>query len=271
MSDSRGPASVRAAFRRARSEGRAAFIAYVMAGYPDGPLALAACRAALDAGADLLEIGVPFSDPVADGPVIADAGRQALERGGGLEDATALIARLREHDYPQPILAMSYLNPLVVRGRREALTALATSGVDGLIVPDLPAGEDAQFERMAAECGLALCFLVAPNAAPDRIERAAAASTGFLYVVPLLGVTGARDRLADGAIPFVERVRAAAGSVPVAAGFGVSSAEQVRSLASAADGVVVGSALVAELGDGVDGPGRLGERVRELTAGLPHA
>ncbi len=264
----RGPAAIRDAFAKARDEGRPAFIAYVLAGYPDASTSLAAARSALDSGADLLEIGVPFSDPVADGPVIAEAGRAALAGGAGLDTAIGLIGRLRELGHEQPLLAMSYLNPIVAGGERAVLASLAGAGADALIVPDLPAGEEPGFERLAGTLGLGLCFLVAPNTSPARVERAVVASTGFLYVVPLLGVTGVRDRLADAAVPLLERVRGVArGRVPVAAGFGVSKAGQVRALAPVADGVIVGSALVAAVGRGRDGPVRLGELVRELAVG----
>jgi tryptophan synthase alpha chain len=262
----RGPAAIRVAIDAANRDGRAALVAYLMAGYPDEGTAVTAAEYALAAGANLLEIGVPFSDPVADGPVIAEAGRRALEGGGGLDTAVRTVAELRARGATAPILAMSYLNPLVTRGDRRALAGLIEAGADGLIVPDLPAGEDPAFERLAADLGLAICFLVAPNTAPERLERAIGATTGFLYAVPLFGVTGVRERLADAALPLLTRVRtAAAGRVPVAAGFGISRADQVTALAGVADAVVVGSALVAALGDG--GPQRVGDLVRDLAAG----
>jgi len=256
------------AFTKARSDRRTAFIAYLVAGYPSAEGAFRAAQAALDAGTDILEIGVPFSDPMADGPVIAAASRASLAGGGGLEGAMDLARRLREHGIPQPLMAMSYLNPLIARGSGRALQALASSGIDGLIVPDLPAGEDPAFEREVAVRGLRIAFLVAPNTPPARIERAIAASTAFLYVVPLLGVTGTRHSLADGALELIDRVaQISAGRVPIVAGFGISSASHVARLGSVADGVVVGSALVRALagddqGDGVE---RLRSLVAELT------
>jgi tryptophan synthase alpha chain len=266
MTQARGRAAIRAAFDEALRHRRAALIAYLMAGYPDDETAVAAAERALEAGADLVEIGVPFSDPVADGPVIAEAGRIALDGGGGLESAIRTVAELRERGVSAPILAMSYLNPLVAHGDRRALGRLSQAGTDGLIVPDLPAGEEPGFEHLAAELDLALCFLVAPNTSALRLELAIGATTGFLYVVPLFGVTGARERLADAALPLLERVRVAAdGRVPVAAGFGISRADQVAALATVADAVVVGSALVAALGEG--GPQRVGELVRDLAVG----
>lgn len=263
MSRPRGAARVRAAFARAADEGRCALIAYLVAGHPDEPTSVAAASASLDAGADILEVGIPFSDPVADGPVIAAAGQASLAAGGGVDGTIRIVRSLRQAGYRQPLLAMSYLNPLVARGRRATLVELAGAGLDGLIVPDLPAGEDRQLERDAADVGLGTCFLVTPNSSDTRIERAIRASTGFLYVVPLLGVTGARDQVATAAVPLLERMRAiVAGRVPVAVGFGVSRAEHVRELAPAVDGVIVGSAVVSALAEG--GPGQVAALVRSL-------
>jgi tryptophan synthase alpha chain len=243
-----GAGRVRAAFSSATHAGRSAFVAYVMAGFPTDDAATDAGEAALRCGADMLEVGVPFSDPLADGPVIAEAGRVALAHGGGFESALRMVAALRSRGLEQPILAMTYLNPLLAIGQDAALRRLADAGCDGLILPDLPAGEMPAFERVAADHGLALTFLVAPNTASDRLERAIRASTGFLYVVPLLGVTGARERLATGAGALLSRVReAAAGRIPVAAGFGISTPDQAHELGTVADGVVVGSALVAAM------------------------
>ena len=265
MSPSRtdGAARVRAAFTPSTEMGHAAFVAYVMAGFPSNEGSTDAGEAALRCGADLLEIGIPFSDPLADGPVIAEAGRAAIASGGGFGSAVATVRGLRERGLTQPVMVMTYLNPLLAMGSDAALAVLADAGADGLILPDLPAGEMPAFERAAADHGLALTFLVAPNTAPERLEAAIKASTGFLYVVPLFGVTGVRDRLAAGAEALLDRVRTvAAGRVPVAAGFGISTAEQARELARVADGVVVGSALVAAMRDG--GPTAVGDTVARL-------
>lgn len=258
-----GRRAVRGAFASARAEGRAAFVVYLMAGYPSEEEALACASAALDAGADMLELGVPFSDPLADGPVIADAGRVALAAGGGIGSAVRLAAALRERGHEQPLLAMSYLNPLAAAGEAATLAALAGAGADGMIVPDLPAGESPHFERLAAAHGLALSFLVAPNSAPARVDAAVRASSGFLYVVPLFGVTGARSQVAAGATELLDRMRAAAaGRAPVAAGFGISTAAQMRVLEPHADGLIVGSAIVAAARDG--GAAAVGELVAAL-------
>jgi tryptophan synthase alpha chain len=261
----RGPSAVREAFAAADAAGRTALVCYILAGFPSETDALAAAEAALAEGADLLEIGVPFSDPLADGPTIADAGRVALESGGGLRSAIGLVAALRDAGFEQPIMLMTYLNPLLAAGERATLRAVSDAGADGLIVPDLPAGGMPRLERLAAELGLAMTFLVAPNTDDARVAAAVAASTGFLYVVPLLGVTGARESVADGAVGLLVRTRdQAAGRLPVAAGFGISSPDQLARLAPVADGVVIGSALVAAMRDG--GADALGRLVRRLAA-----
>ena len=274
MSLPAGAGRVRVAFERATGERRSSLVVYLMAGYPDDATALAAAEAALSAGADLLEIGVPFSDPVADGPVIAAAGHAAVAAGGGFASALGLVRSLRHAGHEQPILAMGYLNPLVARGAESSLRELTEVGVDALIVPDLPAGEDSHLERLVARAGLGICFLVTPNSSPDRVERAMGASTAFLYVVPLYGVTGARDGMADTTLPLLRRIRNAVdGRIPVAVGFGVSRPEHVEQLAAAVDGVIVGSAVVGALSEG--GPEAVGRLVESLAvatgARLPQA
>jgi tryptophan synthase alpha chain len=265
-----GPARVRDAFDAAAADGRCALIAYVMAGYPTEIEAVAAAEAAIEGGADLLEIGVPFSDPLADGPTIADAGRVALASGGGLPSALRLVASLRASGHATPILVMSYLNPLMAAGEHETLAALREAGADGIIVPDLPAGAAPRLERLVASLGLAFGFLVAPNSSAGRLEAAILASTGFVYVVPLFGVTGARESVASGARELIADVsRRAAGRAPVAAGFGLSTPAQVAQLAAVADGLVIGSALVTALKRG--GPGALRDLVRDLAAGTARA
>jgi tryptophan synthase alpha chain len=256
---------VREAFAAASSDDRAALVAYLMAGYPDPATAVEAAAAALDAGADILEIGVPFSDPVADGPVIAAAGHAAVAAGGGVESALDTVRTLRAAGHRQPIVAMGYLNPLVARGVHRTLAEMADAGVDALIVPDLPAGEDPGFERQVADAALGIAFLVTPNSSDQRLETAVRASTAFLYVVPLYGVTGVRARVADSAVPLLERIRAVVdGRLPVAVGFGVSEPEHVSVLAPAVDGIIVGSAVVSALDAG--GPRRVGELVASLAS-----
>ncbi len=258
-----GAARIRAAFDAAAADGRAALVAYLMAGHPDDAASFEAAEAALEAGADLLEIGVPFSDPVADGPVIAAAGHATVAAGGGFESAVRLVRGLRDAGHAQPMMCMGYLNPLVARGVRASLAELADAGADGLIVPDLPADEDRQLERLIADAGLGVTFLVTPNTSASRLEAAIRASTAFLYVVPLFGVTGARESVAETTGPLLDRIRAiVAGRIPFGVGFGVSRPEQVRELAPHADGVIVGSAIVAAMGQ--DGPAGVGRLVASL-------
>src|SRR5688572_7107522 len=163
-------------------------------------------------------------------------------------------------------MVMTYLNPLLAAGEGPTLRSLRDAGADGLIVPDLPAGASPHLERLAASIGLAVSFLVAPNTAARRLDAAIASSTGFVYVVPLFGVTGARESVASGAAALITTIRErAAGRIPVAAGFGLGSAGQVAQLAEAADGLAIGSALVAAMRDG--GAAALGALVRDLVAG----
>ena len=263
MSLPAGAVRVRAAFAGAARDGRSALVVYLMAGHPDDATSLAAAEAALEAGADLLEIGIPFSDPVADGPVIAAAGHAAVAAGGGVDSALRLVRGLRALGHEQPTLAMGYLNPLVARGTAATLREFADAGVDAVIIPDLPAGEDPQLERLAAHAGLGICFLVTPNTTPARAEKAIHSSTAFLYVVPLYGVTGAREGMAATTLPLLRRIRSAVdGRVPVAVGFGVSRPEHVRELSADADGIIVGSAVVSALTEG--GATSVGRLVRSL-------
>jgi tryptophan synthase alpha chain len=241
-----GARRVREAFAAADREGRRVLVTYLMAGHPTEQDGIEAADAALRAGADILEIGVPFSDPVADGPLIAAAGHAAVEAGAGMATVLRTVRELRRRGRDHPIVAMGYLNPLVARGVERTLDELRDAGLDGLIVPDLPAGEDARLERAIARAGLGVTFLVTPNSTEQRLERATRASTAFLYVVPLYGVTGVRQSVAATSGPLLDRIRShVAGRVPVAVGFGVSRPEHLRELAAVADGIIVGSAIVA--------------------------
>lgn len=260
-----GPTRIRAGFERAAAADRTAFVAYVLAGHRTADESLAVAEAALAGGADLLEIGVPFSDPMADGPVIAEAGRAAVKAGAGLHTARDVVRRLRAAGHERPLLLMTYRNPLRVAGEG-ILADLAAEGVDGLIVPDLPAGEEPTFERAAADAGLALTFLVAPNTSDERAEAVIRASSGFVYVVPRYGVTGSRDDVARGAAELLSHVRSlAAGRAPVAAGFGISRPEHLAALRNHADGLIVGSLLVRLVSEAPDGSGRSSVRAAVST------
>ena len=262
-----GAGRIAAAFARARAEGRAALIPYVVAGYPDADGSFAAARAAIDAGADLLEVGLPYSDPLADGATLQRASQAALAAGATFDASLALVGRIAAARPGVPVVAMGYANQLIGGGDgRGRARALAAAGAAGVIVADLTPDDGAPFEAVAAEAGIAVVYLVAPTTAPDRRAMVAARSGGFLYCVSLVGVTGARTSLPPTLAKLVRDVKAVS-PVPVAVGFGVSRPAHVRAIVRAgADGVITASALVDALGpDGRD-VGALAGLVRRLRA-----
>ena len=252
--DTAGGRRIGAAFEQSRAQARAALIPYVVAGYPDADASFATACAAIDAGADLLEIGLPYSDPLADGATLQRASHAALVAGTTFERSLALVARVAAARPAVPLVPMGYANQLIGGGDgRDRAAALAAAGAAGVIVADLTPDEGGPFEAVAAAAGLAVVYLVAPTTSPARRASIAARSGGFLYCVSLVGVTGARTSLPSTARRLVAEVRAVS-PVPVAVGFGVSKPAHVRALARAgADGVIVASALVDALGpDGRD-------------------
>lgn len=265
--DTAGARRTAAAFERARAGGRAALIPYVVAGYPDADGSLAVALAAIDAGADLLEVGLPYSDPLADGATLQRASQAALAAGATFDASLALVGRIAAARPDVPVVAMGYANQLIGGGDgRDRARALVGAGAAGVIVADLTPDEGGPFEAVAADAGLAVVYLVAPTSSPDRRAAVAARSGGFLYCVSLVGVTGARAALPPTVARLVRDVRAVS-PVPVAVGFGVSRPPHVRAIARAgADGVIVASALVDALGpDGRD-LAALGVLVRRLRA-----
>lgn len=249
-----GARRVHDAFAAAAADGRAALIPYVVAGYPDVDTSLAIACAVIDAGADLLEVGLPYSDPLADGATLQRASQVALRAGITFEGSLGLVARIAAARPGVPLVPMGYANQLIGGGDgRERAMALARAGASGVIVADLTPDEGAPFEAVAAEAGIGVVYLVAPTSTPDRRAAVAARSGGFLYCVSLVGVTGARARLPRSVAGLVAEVKAVS-PVPVGVGFGVSRPAHARALARAgADGVIVASALVDALGpDGTD-------------------
>jgi tryptophan synthase alpha chain len=264
-----GAKRIAAAFGRARSSGRAALVPYVVAGYPDAETSLAAALAAADAGADLLEVGLPFSDPLADGATLQRASEVALRAGATFERSLRLIERIGAARPDLPLVPMAYANQVLGNGDGEAVARrLAGAGAAGVIVADLTPDEGAPFEAVARSVDLAVVYLVAPTTPPARMAKIASRSGGFLYCVSLVGVTGARTSLPSTVGRLIREVRAVS-PVPVAVGFGVSRPAHVRAIARAgADGVIVASALVDALGsDGHDvaGMARLVGRLVEAT------
>jgi tryptophan synthase alpha chain len=254
------------AFESARASGRrAALMPYLMGGFPDLDTSQRIGVEYAAAGADLIELGVPFSDPLADGPVIHAAGTAALRSGVRLQDVLEVGRAISEH---VPVIVMCYANPILVRGFERFADALLAAGASGLIVPDLPLEEAPAALRACDERGLALVPLVAPTTPRERLERIGAQARGFLYTVSLTGTTGERSGRRDGLAGVVSRA-AACTSVPVAVGFGISSPEQAAAAAAAgADGVIVGTRLVRAAGEGPDPVAAVGGLVREFSTAL---
>jgi tryptophan synthase alpha chain len=263
--DTAGARRIAAAFAAAHQAGRAALIPYVVGGYPDADTSFRIALAAVDAGADLLEIGLPFSDPLADGATLQRASGVALTNGATLEGSLQLIERIAAARPAIPLVPMGYANQFIGGGDgREAARRLSAAGAAGVIVADLTPDEGAPFESVARDNELAVVYLVAPTTSPERRAWIASRSGGFLYCVSLVGVTGARSSLPTTVGRLVREVTAVS-PVPVGVGFGVSRPTHVRALVRAgADGVIVASALVDALGpDGRD-VGDMGKLVRRL-------
>ena len=252
--DTTGARRIGEAFDAARNAGRIALIPYVVAGYPDAATSLRIAVAAIDAGADLLEVGLPYSDPLADGATLQRASQVALAAGATLDDSLRLIEQIAAARPATPVVPMGYANQFLGGGDgRGAARRLSDAGAAGVIVADLTPDEGGPFEAVAREHDLAVVYLVAPTTAPARRAAIAARSGGFLYCVSLVGVTGARSSLPSNVGRLVREVTAVS-PVPVGVGFGVSRPAHVRAIARAgAGGVIVASALVDALGpDGLD-------------------
>jgi len=234
-------------FARIRTEGRPGLVTFTTAGDPDLPRSSEILMALDRAGADVIEVGVPFSDPLADGPVIQRATERALAAGGSLRTALAMIAGVRSH-IAAPIVVFSYANPLLRLGLNAFARQAAEAGVDGVLVLDLPIEEAGPFRETLAASGIDTIFLLSPTTSDARIQKAAELGSGFLYGISRLGVTGARAQVASGAEAMVRRIRAHT-TLPIALGFGISRPEHVAEVCAYADAAVVGSALVAVVGE----------------------
>lgn len=264
---------IRDAFDRARAQNRAAFVAYLCAGDPDFESSLAACRAVVSSGADILELGVPFSDPLADGLTNQLAAQRALESGMTCESVFELVRRIRETS-EVPIVFYTYYNLVFSNGVDAYVKAAKAAGVDGILVLDLPPEESGEALAACEEHGMDTVCIVAPTTPDSRLPKIAAAATGFIYYVSREGVTGVREKLAGGIPEAVARIRAHT-TLPVAVGFGISTREQVAQVAALADGVVVGSALVNVIRDGLSSKSsiapKLARKVADLSAGTNKA
>jgi len=252
-------------FARLRRERRPGLVTYTTAGDPDLPRSAEILKALDRAGADVLEVGVPFSDPLADGPVIQRATERALAAGGSLRASLSLVERVRP-DVSAPIVIFSYANPLMRMGVETFARRAAAAGVNGVLALDLPIEEAGEFREALASESLDTIFLLSPTTIDARIRKAAELGRGFLYGISRLGVTGARDQVAPGAEAMVRRIRMLT-DLPIALGFGISRPEHVAEVGAYADAAVVGSALVSLIAETGDSP-RLIHRVEDYVRSL---
>jgi tryptophan synthase alpha chain len=254
-------------FAALKAQGKKAFVAYMMASDPDDATALQIMRGLPDAGVDIIELGMPFTDPMADGSTIQTAGQRALAQGGSVSRTLDIVREFRRDDSTTPIVLMGYYNPIYARkgGVTQFLTDAVEAGIDGLIVVDLPPEEDSELCVPATAAGLNFIRLATPTTDDRRLPAVVRNITGFVYYVSVTGITGAAAANAADVAPEVARIRAAAG-LPVVVGFGISTPEAAEAIASVADGCVVGSAIVKQIGEGRPVPEILAF-VRDLAAG----
>jgi tryptophan synthase alpha chain len=238
-----------AKFAALRDQGKKAFVSYVMAGDPDFDTSLALVKGLPGAGVDVIELGLPFTDPMADGATIQLAGQRALEGGMTLDRTLELARRFREGDDTTPIVMMGYYNPIYSRGVDRFLTQAREAGIDGLIIVDLPPEEDDELCIPAQAAGLNFIRLATPTTDDKRLPKVLQNTSGFVYYVSITGITGAAEAQAADVAPEVARIKAAT-DLPVIVGFGIKTPEASQSIAGVADGCVVGSAIVAELASG---------------------
>jgi tryptophan synthase alpha chain len=251
---------IQACFEALARAGRKALIPYITAGDPHPALTVPLMRALVEAGADIVELGVPFSDPMADGPVIQRAGERALRHGVGLADVLALVRDFRQRDTTTPVVLMGYANPIEAMGVDRFIRAAAEAAVDGVIVVDYPPEECDEFAAAARRAGIDPIFLLAPTSTEKRIGQVARIGSGYLYYVSLRGVTGAANLNLAEVAARIPKIRAAT-RLPIGVGFGVRDAQSARRLAETADAVVIGSRLIQEIE--AAGPEQAVARVKE--------
>ena len=256
-------------FAALKAKDRAAFVAYVMAGDPDAETALEIVKGLPAAGVDLIELGIPFTDPMADGPSIQASGQRALAGGMTLAGTLDMVRAFRESDADTPLIVMGYYNPIYSMGVEAFLAAAKEAGVDGMIVVDLPPEEDDELCLPAIEAGMHFVRLATPTTDDQRLPKVLQNTSGFVYYVSITGITGAADAMAAEVGPEVARIREA-GGLPVCVGFGVKTPERAAEIARVADGVVVGSAIVDRIGAG-DSPDDVLAFVAELARGAHDA
>ncbi|MGF1554410.1 MAG: tryptophan synthase subunit alpha [Paracoccaceae bacterium] len=253
-----------ATFQRLAASNQAAFVAYVMAGDPDLDTSLALMKGLPAAGVDIIELGAPFTDPMADGPTIQEAGQRALKAGQTLDKTLDMVRRFRADDTDTPVVLMGYYNPIYARGVARFLDEAAEAGIDGVIVVDLPPEEDEELCVPARKRGIEFIRLATPTTDDRRLPAVLKNTGGFVYYVSITGITGAAEANAKRVAPEVARIKAAA-NLPVCVGFGVKTPEAAAEMARVADGVVVGSAIVERIGKG-QSPDDVLAFVRDLAA-----
>ncbi len=238
-----------AKFAKLKAEGRKAFVAYVMGGDPDYETSLEIVRGLPSAGVDVIELGIPFTDPMADGPTIQFAGQRALAGGQTLEKTLQIVRELRKTDADTPVVMMGYYNPIYSRGVDRFLVDAKDAGVDGLIIVDLPPEEDAELCIPAQRMGLNFIRLATPTTDDRRLPKVLQNTSGFVYYVSITGITGAANAVAGDVGPEVARIKAQT-DLPVIVGFGIKTPDAAQTIASVADGAVVGSAIVERIAKG---------------------
>ena len=266
---------IRHRFAALKAEGRAGLVTFTTAGDPDGETSLALLKALPAAGADLIELGMPFSDPMADGPAIQAAGQRALKAGMTLRKTLAMAQSFRASERATPLILMGYYNPIYSYGNAAFVRDAAAAGVDGLIIVDLPPEEDEELRPLAEAAGIAMIRLVAPTTGAARLATVLEHASGFVYYVSITGITGTRSAELARVEAAIERVRART-ALPLAVGFGIKTPEDAAGFARFADAAVVGSALVEVIASGLDGAGRASPAlvsealafVRRLSAGV---
>jgi tryptophan synthase alpha chain len=263
---------IEAKFRELHSHGEGALVAYLTGGDPDPKAFLANSTALIEGGADIVEVGIPFSDPIADGPVIQASSMRALSQGATPKGILGLIRELSSQ-FPVPFVVLSYYNPILAMGLDRFLTKARESGVDGIVVPDLPVEESDEFRNLALKHNIDNIYLAAPNTSKLRLRTILERSKGFLYLVSLYGVTGPRDTLSPQALEAVSSVKSLAkGKIPISAGFGISRPEHVSAIIkSGADGAIVGSALVNIVSQYIENPDEAADYLRDAITKLKAA
>lgn len=257
-------------FASLKEQGRTALVPFVTAGDPDPGATVPLMHAMVLAGADMIELGVPFSDPMADGPVIQRASERALEHQVGLHDVLSMVHRFREVDGETPVILMGYMNPIEVMGYAEFAAQARDAGVDGALVVDVPPEESGELVAALKEAGVDLVYLIAPTSTEDRIRKIAEVATGFVYYVSVKGVTGAGHLDVAEVADKLQSIRQIV-DLPVGVGFGIKDEETAALVAQVADAVIVGSAIVGRIEDLAGSPEQIPDAVSEFVAGLRSA